>query len=156
MVELLGRIENDSVCSVTHEVWAAKVVWDAKATPGVANCPHREYWISYRGSSFMKCLVVEQDQCWAVLCWLTNKTQDINQIAATGVYNSRLPAYTSILFSSRIQHTGSILNCIDITWLAQVNASRSKTHPITYTTLYGPSVVASATCYCIMMLMPQM
>jgi len=42
------------------------------------------------------------------------------------------------------------------TWLAQNNASRSKTYPITYTTLYVPFGLASATCNCIIMLMPRM
>ena len=58
----------------------------------------------------MRCLVVLQDEGWAVLCSLTNKTHKLNQeIAGTRVYISRLPAYTSILFSSRIIHTDSIL-----------------------------------------------
>jgi len=75
--------------------------------PSVANCPHREYSISSQGSSFMRCLVVVQDEGWAILCSLTNKTQDMNQIAGTRVYISLLPAYTSILFSCRIKHTTS-------------------------------------------------
>jgi len=41
---------------------------------------------------------------------------------------------------------------LDLTWLAQNNASSSKTHPITYTTLYFPSGLPSATCNCIIML----
>jgi len=42
------------------------------------------------------------------------------------------------------------------TWLAQNNGSCFKTHSITYTTLYIPSGLASATCNCIIMLMPRM
>jgi len=41
---------------------------------------------------------------------------------------------------------------LHLTWLAQNNASRSKTHPITYTTLYFPSGLPSATCNWIIML----
>ena len=58
----------------------------------------------------MRCQVVLQDEGWAVLCSLTNKTHKLNQeIAGTRVYISLLPAYTSFLFSSRIIHTDSIL-----------------------------------------------
>jgi len=42
------------------------------------------------------------------------------------------------------------------TWLAQNNASRSKTHLITYTTSCLPSGLVSATCNWIIMLMPRM
>ena len=59
--------------------------------------------------------MVVQDDCWAILCSLTNKKKDMNQIAGTGVYISLLPAYTSILFSSSMKHTASILNYLDIT-----------------------------------------
>ena len=55
----------------------------------------------------MRWLVVVQDEGWAVLCSLTNKLQDMNQIARTQVYISLLPAYTSILFSFGIKHTAS-------------------------------------------------
>jgi hypothetical protein len=55
----------------------------------------------------MRCVMVVQDEGWAVLCPLPNNMQDINQIAGTRVYISLLPAYTSILFSSRIEHTTS-------------------------------------------------
>jgi hypothetical protein len=61
----------------------------------------------------MKCLVVVQDEGWAILCSLTNETQDMNQIAGTRVYISLLPAFTSILFSSRIERTACILNFLD-------------------------------------------
>jgi hypothetical protein len=50
----------------------------------------------------MKCLVVVQDEGWAILCSLTNETQDVTQIAVTGVFISLLPALTSVLFSSHI------------------------------------------------------
>jgi len=75
----LGQPENHSVCSEMHDVWAVKVVCDAKAMPGVVNCPHREYYISSRGLSYRRCLVGVQDEGWTVLCSLTNKTQDMNQ-----------------------------------------------------------------------------
>ena len=67
-----------------------------------------------------------------------------------------LPACTSILFSSHIKHTASILNYLDIMWLAQNNASRSTTHPITYTTLYIHCGLPSATFNCIIILMSPM
>jgi hypothetical protein len=58
----------------------------------------------------MRCLVVLQDECWAVLCSLTNKAHILNEeIAGTRVYISLLPAYTSILFSSRIIPNDRIL-----------------------------------------------
>jgi len=88
-----------------HEVWAVKVVWDAKTTPSVANCRHRVYYILSRSSSFVRFMVVVPDSGWAVICSLTNKTQDMNQIAETRVYISLLPAYSSNLFWSRIKHT---------------------------------------------------
>ena len=49
--------------------------------------------------------MVVQDEGCAMWCSLTNKTQDMNQIAGTRVYISHLPTYTSILFSFRIKHT---------------------------------------------------
>jgi hypothetical protein len=55
----------------------------------------------------MRCLVVVQDEGWVVMCSLTNKMQDMNQIAGTLVYISLLPTYTLILFSSGIKHTAS-------------------------------------------------
>jgi len=55
-----------------------------------------------------------------------------------------------------IINTASILNCLDITWLAQNNAYRSKTHLITYTTLYVHSGLPSATFNCIIMVTPWM
>ena len=58
----------------------------------------------------MRRLGIVQDEGWAVLCWLTNKTRKLNQeIAGTRVYRSLLPVYTSFLFSSCIIHTDSIL-----------------------------------------------
>jgi hypothetical protein len=50
----------------------------------------------------MKCPVVVQDEGWAILCSLTNETQDMNQFAATPVYISLLLFFTSILFASHI------------------------------------------------------
>jgi len=55
-----------------------------------------------------------------------------------------------------IKQTASILNYLDITWLAENNASRSKTHPITYTTLYLHSGLLSAMFNSIIMLTPRM
>jgi hypothetical protein len=55
----------------------------------------------------MQCLVGVQDEGWAVLCPLTNKTQNMNQIAESRVYISILHAHTSLFFSSRIKHTAS-------------------------------------------------
>jgi hypothetical protein len=50
----------------------------------------------------MKFLVVVQDEGWDVMCSLTIKTQDMNRVAGTRVYICFLPAFTAILFSSRI------------------------------------------------------
>jgi len=61
---------------------------------------------------------------------------EFNQvITETCIYISLLPAYTSILFSCCISQTASILNYPNIMWLAQNNASCSKPHPLTYSTL---------------------
>jgi hypothetical protein len=57
--------------------------------------------------------VVEQDEGWAVLGSLTNRTQEMNQIAGTRVYISLLSPYTFTIFFSYIKHTGSILNYLD-------------------------------------------
>jgi len=91
-----------------HEGWGVQVVCDAKVTSGVANCGHHEYLISSRGSFFVRCSVVVQYEGCAVLYSLTNRTQDMYQIAGTRVYISLLPAYTSILFCSRL-HLHSFL-----------------------------------------------
>jgi hypothetical protein len=54
--------------------------------------------------------MVLQNEGWAVLCLLTNKTRKMQQeIAGTRVNISILPAYTSFAFSSRIIHTNTIL-----------------------------------------------
>jgi len=74
MVAKLGQPEIYSVFSEMHEVWAAKVVCIANATPSIINCPHREYWILSQGLWCMRCLVVVEDEGWAVLCSLTTKT----------------------------------------------------------------------------------
>jgi len=58
----------------------------------------------------MRCLVALQDEGWAVLCSLTNKSHNLNQeIAGTQVYISLLPAYTSFLCSCPIIHSDRIL-----------------------------------------------
>jgi hypothetical protein len=43
MVAQLGQLENYSVCSEMHKVCAVKIKYDAKAMPGVVNCPLRVY-----------------------------------------------------------------------------------------------------------------
>jgi len=144
-----------------HEVWAVKVVCNAKAMTGIESWCQHEYEIWSRGVSFMRCLVVVHDEGWAVCVrWPTKRRIWIKSIIShtlkegitrTRVYISFLPAYSSFLFSSGIIHTSIILNKLHIMWLAQNNASRSKTHPITYTTLYFPSGLPSATCNCIIM-----
>jgi hypothetical protein len=58
----------------------------------------------------MRWHVVLQNEGWAILCSLTNKTEKLNlEIAGTRVYLSLNPANTSFLFSSRSIHTDSIL-----------------------------------------------
>jgi hypothetical protein len=104
----------------------------------------------------MNRMVGMKDEGWAIIYSLANTTQNMNQTAGTRVYISLLLAYTSVPFSSCISHNASILNSLDITCLAQNTASHSKTQPITYTNLYIPSVMVSATCNCIIMLMPRM
>jgi hypothetical protein len=54
-----------------------------------------------------------------------------------------------------IKHA-SILNYLDIAWLAQNNPSRSKAHPTTFTNLYIHSLLPLATFNCFMLLTPQM
>jgi len=78
------------------------------------------------------------------------------EIAGSRVYISLLPACPSILFCSWMKPTASILNYLGSTWLAQKTASCSKTHPISYTTLYVSSGLPSATSNSIIMLMPLM
>jgi hypothetical protein len=65
----------------------------------------------------MRWRVVLQDEGWAILCSLNNKTHKLNQeIAGTRVYISRLPTYTSCHFSSGIIHTDSILISTSCDW----------------------------------------
>jgi hypothetical protein len=63
----------------------------------------------------MKYLMVVHDEGWAVLCALTNKTQEMNQIAGNRVYISLSPVCSSINTPPAITHTASILNDFDIT-----------------------------------------
>jgi len=95
---------------------------------------------------------------WRLGCLVfINQPKKWNQvITGSRLYISILPANTSGLFSSGLELTASILNSLDITWLAQHNASRSKAPLIPCTTLYVPCGLPSATCNCIIMLMPQM
>jgi hypothetical protein len=95
MLAQLRQPRNYSGCCEMHEVSAVTMICDENATPGVMECPLREYYISSRGLSFMRWHVVLQDAAWAVLCLFTNKTHKLNQeIAGTPVYISLLPAYT--------------------------------------------------------------
>jgi len=81
-----------------------------------------------------------------------NQQNKLNQeITGTQRYLSLFPAYSSILFSSRIIETTNMLNTFDITWLAQNKVSCSKTHPISYMTLYVPSGLSFTTCSWIVM-----
>jgi len=84
---------------------------------------------------------------------LQNKLNEA--IAGTQVYISLRLTSTSIQLTSCIKHTTSVLIYHEITWLEQNNASHSNTQPMTYTALYVPSRLSSATCNCIIMLMPQ-
>jgi hypothetical protein len=43
MLAQLGKPGNDSVCYEMYKVWAVKMIGDAKATPGVVNCPLHKY-----------------------------------------------------------------------------------------------------------------
>jgi len=155
-------------CTVGTTWELLRLLWDARGLSGKhgvcckSNGWHREL-SSPRVLNLVLRLLIHQVPGGCVR-WrlgrfvLVNQQYKLNQqIAGTQVYISLLPAYTSILFSIHIQHTTSILNCPDIMWLAQTNASHSNTHPITYTTLYIPSGLRSASCNCIiMLLMPQM
>jgi len=105
------------------------------------------------------CYEVPSGRPWCRLAHLVffNQQNKLNQeITRTRVYISLVPTFTSILISSRIKHTARILNSRDIMWLAQNNASRFKTHPITNTTLYVLCWLCSTTCNCIIMLVPWM
>jgi len=154
MVAQLGQTENYSVVSEMQEVWAVKMMCDANATPGVANCPHREYYISSWGLLFMRWLVVRQDKGCAVLCSLTNKTQKLN-LELRNRRNSSIYIPSSLLhlhslflpYYTHRQHPD-----LNLTWLAQHNASRYRTQPITYITLYFPSGLPSTTCNFIIMI----
>jgi len=108
MVSQLGQPENYSVCTKMHEMWAVKVVCDAKATPRVINIPHWEYENWSPGFSFMWCLVVMQAEGWTILCSLTNKMQDMNQhyhISHVEPWNLR---NSSIYIPSSRQHLSSL------------------------------------------------
>ena len=144
-----------------HKVWAVKAGMWCKSN-GRSRKPS-SLWVLNHVS---RCLIdVVPSGCgnegWAVLGSLTNKHRmwinisiayKLNQeIAKTRVYISLVSANTSIGFCSCIEHTTIIPNYLDIMWLAQDNAWLSKTHPITYTTLYFPSRLPSAKFNCIIM-----
>ena len=68
MVAQFGKPENNAVCFEMHEVLVVKVVCNAKAMPSIVNVPLHEHYIPSKGISFMRGLVVVQDEAWAVLC----------------------------------------------------------------------------------------
>jgi hypothetical protein len=85
------------------------MIRDASAMPGVINCPLYENLISSSGLFFMRWYGVLQDEGWAVLCLLTNKSHKLNpEIARPRVYIYLLPAYTTFLYSFCIILTDSI------------------------------------------------
>jgi len=67
----------------------------------------------------------------------------MNQMAGTRVCISFLHAYTLVVFASSMQHTATILNILDIISLEHNDASHFNTHPISFTTFYVASEVAS-------------
>ena len=110
MVAQLRQPQNYTVCSEMHEVWAIKMLCDTNATPGIINGPYHEDLMSSRGLSFMRWLVVMDDQGWAMLCTLTNIQHKSNEAhGRTEGYISLLPTFISVLFSSWSIHTTSIL-----------------------------------------------
>jgi len=153
MVAQLGQPENYSVCPEMHEVWVVKVVCDAKATPRVVYYPHREYYFWFQGSSFMRFLVVVQDEGWAVLCSLTDKTSWNKKSQELEYIYPFFPPSTPFCFPPVWNHTTSILNSLYITWLIQNNASCSKTHSIFYKTLYVATGLPSTPLNCSIMVM---
>ena len=104
----------------------------------------------------MRCLVVRQDEGCAVLFSLTNKTHKLN-FEPRNRHNSRIyiPSFHRHLLSLFLPYyTHEHYPDLNTTRLAQNIASRFKTHPITYTTLYVHSELPFATFDCIIMLMP--
>jgi len=93
-----------------HEVWAGKVVCNANTMPGVVNCPHCEDSISSRGFSFMSCLVVVQDESWAILCWLIKNMQDMNQTYHISQVELRNRRNSSIVIPCTRLHLHSLLH----------------------------------------------
>jgi len=165
MVAQFGPLEDKSVCYKMHKVSAGQMVCDANAMPGEANCLHHEYNMSSRGTSFMRCLVVAQDEGLAVFC-------DINQ--QTAGYESNRRNSTLYIPSSRV-HCDSlffppkppfccrpVLNTPPASGTISTSRDLHKTtplvpkHPTTYTTLDFHSEPPCATFNCIIMLMPRM
>jgi hypothetical protein len=111
------------------------MMYDAKATPRVVNCPLTVYCISSRGLWFIRSLVVLQDEGWAILYLLTNKAHKLNleprnrRNSSIYIPSSRLHLHS--LFLPYYTHRRD--PDLDITCLAHNNASRSKTHLITFT-----------------------
>jgi len=138
--ELLSLLWDARGLSRKNDVWCKSNAWRGKlSSPHVLNLLSRLVFPEVPGSSARWRLgrfVFVNQQNSQVEPW-TKKSPELEYIyplfpPAPPV--SFLPYYT------HRQHPD-----VDITWLAQNNASRSKTHPITYTTLYFPSGLPSAT-----------
>lgn len=100
MVTQPGHHTNFSVCSDMHDVRAVNVVSDGKDFLGIVNVPLHDHIITSQGWSFMRCLVVVQDNGWAALCSISNKTQSINQHYHISQVQPRNRRNSSICFSS--------------------------------------------------------
>jgi hypothetical protein len=103
-------------------------------------------------------LVVRQDEGCDVLFCLTNKTHKFNleprNRKNSSIYiHSYCLLHLSVFLPYYINRQHPDLN---IRWLAQNNASRSKSHPITYTTLYAHCRLPLNMFNCIRMLTPPM
>jgi hypothetical protein len=163
MVAQLGQTENYSVSSKMHRVWAVTMMCDANAMPSVINCPvHKYQTASPRVLNLLSTLLVHEVPGGPAR-WMLGRfvfiNQQISQVELRYRRNSNIYIPSSrrhryFLFFPYYTHRQH--PDLDVTWLAQKNASRSKTHPITNTTLYFPSGLPSATCNCIIMLTFQM
>jgi len=166
MVAQLGQPENYSVCSEMHEVWVVEVVCNANATAS--------YWklSSLRVPNLVSRLVVH-DVPGGCARWRLGRFVSVNHQHA--VYEPTVSYLTRWTKKSPeleyiypfflpsppfsfppVLYTASILNYLDIMWLAHNNAFHSKTHLKTYTTFYFPFALPSTTCNCIIMLTHRM
>jgi len=167
MVTQLGQPVNYSVCSEMHEVWVVKVRCHGKVD--TRRCKQYSPRVSNHILNFLI-----HDVPWGFLWWrlgcvvfiipqnvgyewkLPHLMSWIKKIPATQVYVSLVPAYTFFFFSFSSKHNTSICNYFDNIWLTHNMTSHFKNHLISYTTLYVPSGLPSATCNWIIMLTPQM